>query len=189
MNYTSSFCLNKKALNKTIYNIVQLPSFVWEKERIITYTKNDCLSNGSPDEAKDHSDSLTRQGPVDFGIVQNTAESMRQKHSPSLIMVDSLGSFSVVLSIMHGTDMIIPGSPIFLKYLPLKSLGTDASQVPTVTSDLRTCSNSVLTDSKADHFYFCKYVLNGTVLEIVCLCQSYFCFLKTGCTWLDIWPS
>lgn len=35
-----------------------------------------CLSNGSPDESKSYGDSLTCQGPVIFGITQNTAEIM-----------------------------------------------------------------------------------------------------------------
>lgn len=69
---------------------------------------------------------------------------------------DSFGGFSVILSIMRGTDMIIPGTPLFfLYYFPLKSLGAHASQVsclamPVVTLDPRSCSNSVLTGSEAD---------------------------------------
>lgn len=44
----------------------------------------------------------------------------------SLNVVDSLGGFSVILSIMHGTEVL--ETSFFLEYLPLNSLGADASQ-------------------------------------------------------------
>lgn len=41
----------------------------------------------------------------------------------------------------------------------------------------------------ASHSYFCKYtLLSFVILESVCLCLSLFSFVRTGCTWLDIWP-
>lgn len=44
-----------------------------------------------------------------------------------------------------------------------------------LTSDLRSCSDSVLTGSEADHPYICKYASNKIVLENVCLSS----FVKT----------
>ena len=75
---------------------------------------NEYLSSGSPDEAKAHGDSLTRQGPVDFRTVENTAGTTQlacSLLSPNID--DSLGGFSVILSIMHETDIIILRNIIF----------------------------------------------------------------------------
>lgn len=44
--------------------------------------------------------------------------------------------------------------------------------MPAVTSDQRSCPNSGLTGPEAEHPYFCKYDLNGIVLDDVRLCLS-----------------
>lgn len=73
----------------------------------------ECLSNGSTGEAKAHRDSHTWQGPVDFRTGPNTAGSMQPAcYLLSHNIDDSLGTFSVILSIMHETEVIIPGNPI-----------------------------------------------------------------------------
>lgn len=64
-------------------------------------------------------DSLSQQEPVAFGTAQNTAGTMWP--ACSLLPCntdDSFGSFSVILSIMNGTDMIISGNPFSLEYFP-----------------------------------------------------------------------
>ena len=74
----------------------------------------ECLSRASPDEAKAHGNSLTQPGPVDFRTAQNTAGAVWPAHSLlSCSIDDSLGTISVILSILYGTDVITPGNPIF----------------------------------------------------------------------------
>lgn len=69
----------------------------------------ECLSNGSPDKAKAHGDSLTCK---DFRTEENTAGNARPECSPlSHKIYDALGCLSVIWSVMHGTDMIIPRNP------------------------------------------------------------------------------
>lgn len=109
------------------------------------------LSNRSPDEAKSHRQHLPWQGPVDLGTSQNTA-GIAQPDCPLLFcnIDNSLGIFSVILSIMHGTDVIIPEIPIFSQLFTPKILwelmlfGVSCLGMPAVTSDIGSCPNSVL---------------------------------------------
>ena len=75
----------------------------------------ECLYNWSLDEAKPGGDSLTLQGPVDFGTAQDTvgiacpACSLFSRNSD-----DSFAGFSFTLSVTHETNVIIPGKSIYL---------------------------------------------------------------------------
>lgn len=65
---------------------------------------------------------LMRQKPtgtVSLGKDQQTLGQYRMHHNTD----DSLGDFSVTLPVVHGTDVIIPRTPVFLKYFPLKFFG------------------------------------------------------------------
>lgn len=74
-----------------------------------------CLSNGSSDEAKAHGVSLTQQGPVTLRTAHNTAGTIWPAYSLFVsYYYDSLDGFSVISSIMHGTHVTIPGTPISL---------------------------------------------------------------------------
>lgn len=70
----------------------------------------ECLSN----EAKAHGDNLTWQGPEDFRTAQNTAgpHSLHALFSLVIVMILLMVLVSF-LSVMHGTEMIIPGHPLF----------------------------------------------------------------------------
>ena len=136
----------------------------------------ECLSNGSPD---------------DFGTAQILIGPR------SLHVLFSLTILMILLAVcchfvMQGTDVITPGNPTFSRIF-FPKIGADASQVSclgmaTVTPARGSCCDSVLTGLEADHPYFCKCILNEiVVLENVCLCQLPISFVKTGCTWLDIW--
>lgn len=83
-------------------------------------------------------DSLSQHEPVAFGTAQNIAGTMQPACSLfSWNINDYLGSFSVILSIIHGTDMIVSGNQFYLAYFPQNSLGAEVSclGVPAVTSD------------------------------------------------------
>lgn len=73
------------------------------------------LSDRSPDEAKAPGDSHLCQGAADFSTAQNvvwiaqTACSLLPHNTDG-----SFGSFRVILTIKHATDVIIPGNPIIL---------------------------------------------------------------------------
>lgn len=65
----------------------------------------------SPDETKAHGNGLTQDSAEYAGAAQ-PAYSLLSGNSD-----DSLGDFSVNLSIIHGTDMIILGDPFFPSHI------------------------------------------------------------------------
>lgn len=88
---------------------------------------HECLSNRFPDEAKpmkkSHSSRINGQHRIH-------TETIQPAHSLFICNIDgSLGSFSVILSFMDGTDVIIPRKPIFFfsNNFLWKFLGADAS--------------------------------------------------------------
>ena len=122
-----------------------------------------------------------------LGTVQNTAGTIQPSHS-LLMTDDSLGGFSIVF-VNNALDRCDHSwkTHFFLKHLPLKffgrwcflGLGCPWS-----------CSNSVQTGSEAYYPYsinmFWMWLL---VLKMHTYVDHFIVFVKTGCTWLDIWPN
>lgn len=79
---------------------------------------HECSSNGSPDEAKSHKDSLARQGPVDFGTAQNALFSL-------IILKILLAVLVSYCQSCMGQMWSFLESLLFLKIFPWNSLGTD----------------------------------------------------------------
>lgn len=99
-----------------------------------------------------------------LGTARNTAGTMCPACSLlSHDIDDSLGSFSVIMSVTHGRDVIIPGNPIFSQMFSPKILWEllllRFLVIPAVIPDTGNCPNSALTGLEAIHPYFCNYAL------------------------------
>lgn len=82
----------------------------------------ECLPNGSSDEKKAQCGQSHSGRISDFRTVQNTARTTW----PAVALLshnidDCLDGYNVILSVLHGTDVVFPGNPIFFSpVFPLK---------------------------------------------------------------------